>query len=96
MQGREIMAGVAQQLVLDGLRAFVENGTASTPRIICPPDLLRDDLAIDSLRLLMIITYVSEQMGLELSDFAAVDFHGIESVADLIDIFESVSPAAAS
>lgn len=90
------MPGVAQQSVLDGLTAFVVNETASTPRIICPTDLLQDDLAIDSLRLLMVITHVSEQMDLELSDFADVDFHGIKSVADLIDIFDSVSQAAAS
>jgi acyl carrier protein len=90
------MPGVAQQFVLDGLTAFVENGTTSTPRTICSTDLLRDDLAIDSLRLLMVMTHVAEQMDLELSDFADVDFHGIESVADLIDIFDSVSQAAAS
>lgn len=84
------MSDTVGRLVLDGLAAFVSIGTDSAGKGIATADLLRDDLAVDSLKLLMVISHVSEQMDLELSDFIDVDFHGMETVADLIDAFDKV------
>ena len=96
MQERNKMSNTTRQLVLDGLMTFASHGATSDINRISPSARLRDDLALDSLKLLMVISYVSEQMDLDLSEFSDVDFHGMEQVADLVNIFEEVSRAIVS
>jgi acyl carrier protein len=82
--------------VLESLAAFLDDGSAMQSDPIRATDLLRDDLAVDSIKLLMVIAHVADQLDLELSDFADIDFYGINSVADLVEIFESVVRTSSS
>lgn len=90
------MSGETQAVVLDGLAPFIARGSDLGAEGIRIGDRLRDDLAVDSLKLLMVISYLAEQMDLDLADFAEVDLHGIDTVADLIGIFETAVQTAGS
>ncbi len=84
------MESTIQQEVLETLAGITKNSA------IKESDNLKEDLGLDSIRTISAVTKLTKKLDVNILDFSDQDLFQLETVEDLIQLFESKSSVAKS